>query len=453
MTDLTNMSKWVDNPDYLEIIKDIEGLEVEIQEVEQELEEVNAELEKAKTQKSYTKSMKKLLTSYHGSLTADLESMRPYLVSLQERAAYLQFIDANGMVEMESLDKVNIGDVERILVNVIPTLPLRGDLVSEFSGTLEGSPHGVSPFLNIQKYASLIEEAFHPGALDYEYISEVAMEMIAKIVPEKELEERAELVAQGTLKPLMVVPKKVDVNVLVDSYGGSPTEAYNISTKLLRESKKHDIPYNTFTNNGAFSGGMFILATGQKAFVASPFTDAGSIGVVGGYCQLTDYGREKSRVRHHIVTAGDKKRSSIDDVHEETNEEDEAEYKVRLLETHELFKDFVREHRPENSLKGDEVEMFSGISFSAKRSIELGLIDGICHHDEYVEETYGDRVICYEMSVTDPSVNASAMLEKITGAQQVSHSQIEETALQQTCKSMQVFANKSSRFDPILAKK
>jgi serine protease SohB len=251
----------------------------------------------------------------------------------------------------------------------------------------------------------------------------------------------------------MVVPKKIDVNILVDSYGGSPTEAYNISTKLLRESKKYDVPYNTFTNNGAFSGGMFILCTGQKAFVASPFTDAGSIGVVGGYCQLTDYGRKKSHVRHHIVTSGDKKRSSLDDFHEKTSKKDEAEYQVRLKETHELFKDFVREHRPENTLKGDEGKMFSGMSFSAKRALELGLIDDICNHEEYVQQTYGDHVISYEMSVTDPSINAAAMLEKLTGGPDVSAPQVDIDSQTQVSRGFQISMKMPQRFKPILARK
>lgn len=450
MENLLEMSQWVDNPDYLDALESIKYLEGVITERQVSLNAINEELDKAASIKSYPKSAKLMIEQSKSTLEVQLQNLAQTLEEQKNQAEYLSFIDANGLVLVENLNKVDIRDVSRVLLPIIPTLPMRGDLESEFSGTLEGSAYGGSPFLNIQKYAPLIEEVFHPTVMDYEHITAVGVELIEKIVPVEAMKERNELVKKGELEALSIIPKKVAVNVLIDSVGGSPTEAYNIAMKLKRESKKQKIPFNTFTNNGAFSGGMFILCTGENSFVSSPFTEAGSIGIVSGYVQLTERGREKAYVREFILKSGDKKRTTMHDSHVETTEKDLQEYQRKLDEAHELFKDFVRENRGEDTLKGDESEMFHGGSFTAKEALGLGLIDGVCNIEDFVEESFGEYAVTYEMSVTDFAVDPSEVLRRLSRSEA---SAGHEGFASSVPKGFKIEMRMPERFQPKLTKK
>ena len=113
--------------------------------------------------------------------------------------------------------------------------------------------------------------------------------------------------------------------------------------------------------------------------IAAPFAVIGSIGVLA---QLPNFSRMLDRhgVDFEQHTAGDYKRTIT--MFGENTEEQREKLREQLEETHELFKLFVSEHRPQLDLEA----VATGEHWYGTQARELGLVDEIKTSDDYLLE-------------------------------------------------------------------
>ena len=402
--------EFVVNPNLEPSKAEKQRVEGEIETLTSEIAEAEKRLEEIKSQNPLDEEKFELKVHHIEELKGVLSQFKAALEVLTANVEKAEVLDANGMVRLDDVEKVDFCEISAVLVPIVISLPMRGDFETDYHGTCSGSVVGRSPHLNIEKYGPLIERAFTTESLDANIIAQIAMDKITKIVSEAEIQRR--VAAQVPL--LKICPEIKAVLPIVESFGGSPTEAYALSTKLQRESKKAGVPIYTFTEHGAFSGGFFVLSTGVKAFACGPFTKVGSIGVVTGYGKMTERGLKRADWHYYTETAGDKKRNSLCDPQVPASEEDLAELREDIADCHAEFIDFVKGNRGD-AIKAPEDEVFNGASFRAKKAVEMGLIDGICHYEDFITREFGERALHIEVDVTDPSLDVMMKSEKGEG--------------------------------------
>ena len=139
----------------------------------------------------------------------------------------------------------------------------------------------------------------------------------------------------------------------------------------------------------AASGGYLISCAGDEIY-ANQSSIVGSIGVIYssfGFKNLI----EKIGVQRRVYTAG-KNKSTLDPFMDEKHDDIERLKNIQL----DLHKDFIEvvEKSRSTKLKKDKgIELFSGEFWSGRKSLELGLIDGIGNPDQILREKYGDDII------------------------------------------------------------
>ena len=105
-----------------------------------------------------------------------------------------------------------------------------------------------------------------------------------------------------------------------------------------------------------------------------------------GFTQLI----KKIGVERRVHTAG-KNKSTLDPFLDEKNEDIERLKKIQL-DLHKDFIDVVEKSRSKKLKKDKGIELFSGEFWSGRKSLELGLIDGIGTADQILREKFGDDV-------------------------------------------------------------
>jgi signal peptide peptidase SppA len=177
------------------------------------------------------------------------------------------------------------------------------------------------------------------------------------------------------------------VAVQVNSPGGSPVQSSLILQRIrqLAEEKKKRV--YVFCEDVAASGGYYIALAGDEIY-ADASSIIGSIGVISSGFGF-DKAIDKLGIERRVYTAGHNK--NILDPFKPEKEEDVARLKALQLEVHEVFMSVVKERR-QNKLKGDDSEIFSGAFWSAEKSTELGLIDGISEVRGKMKEIHGKKV-------------------------------------------------------------
>jgi len=157
----------------------------------------------------------------------------------------------------------------------------------------------------------------------------------------------------------------------INSPGGSPVQAGQINDEIYRLRAKYpNIPFYVVVDDICASGGYYIAVAAEKIFVDKASL-VGSIGVLMdgfGFTQTMD----KLGVERRLITSGTNK--GFLDPFSPTDPQ-QVEYAKRMLEEiHAQFIQVVRQGRGKR-LK-ETPETFSGLVWSGKKSIELGLADG-----------------------------------------------------------------------------
>lgn len=149
---------------------------------------------------------------------------------------------------------------------------------------------------------------------------------------------------------------------------------YGLAASQLDRLRKAGIRLTVAVDKVAASGG-YMMACVADRIVAAPFAIIGSIGVVA---QIPNFHRllKKNAIDVELHTAGEFKRTLT--LLGENTEAGREKFREELNETHQLFKDFVREQRP--SLDIDAVA--TGEHWFGVQAKEKGLIDEIGTSDD-----------------------------------------------------------------------
>jgi serine protease SohB len=183
-----------------------------------------------------------------------------------------------------------------------------------------------------------------------------------------------------------------EVVIRLESAGGAVPH-YGLAAAQLMRLKDKALKVTACIDRIAASGG-YMMACVADTIVAAPFAIIGSIGVVA---QVPNFHRllEKHDIDVQEMTAGEFKRTVS--VFGEITEKGRKKFQDELEDTHLLFKEFVKAHRP--ALDLDRVA--TGEHWLARRGLHLGLVDQLRTSDEYLVERAAHASV-YQVSFERP---------------------------------------------------
>lgn len=188
---------------------------------------------------------------------------------------------------------------------------------------------------------------------------------------------------------LHVAGKDDEVVVLIES-GGGTVHGYGLAASQLKRVRDHGIQLTVAIDKVAASGG-YMMACVASRIIAAPFAIVGSIGVLG---QLPNFHRflKKRDIDFEQISAGEYKRSLT--LFGENTSEDRERFRQELEETHDLFKTFVKNNRPQVNID----HIATGEHWYGSHALELNLVDELKTSDDYLAETSQEADIyqvCY----------------------------------------------------------
>lgn len=166
-----------------------------------------------------------------------------------------------------------------------------------------------------------------------------------------------------------------EVVVRLENPGGTVNDQGLAASQLLRV-RGRGIPLTVCVDTVAASGG-YLMACVANRIVAAPFAVVGSIGVVA---QVPNFYRLLDRVGVDVeqFTGGEFKRTVT--MFGENTDADRAKLTEQIHETHDLFKNFVGEQRPQVDL----ATVATGEYWYGTRALELNLVDELSTSDDYL---------------------------------------------------------------------
>ncbi|MGF6155568.1 signal peptide peptidase SppA [Ensifer sp. KUDG1] len=191
--------------------------------------------------------------------------------------------------------------------------------------------------------------------------------------------------AAPLLEKAFAIKEAPAVAISVNSPGGSPVQSrliYQRIRDLALEKKKRVL---IFVEDVAASGGYMIALAGDE-IIADPTSIVGSIGVVSGGFGFPEL-LKKIGVERRVYTAGENK--VMLDPFQPEKENDIAFLKNLQLDIHDTFIQMVKARR--GQLLADDPDIFSGLFWTGRRGLELGIIDGLGDLRGEVKKRYGDK--------------------------------------------------------------
>ncbi|SMH41146.1 signal peptide peptidase SppA [Mesorhizobium australicum] len=176
------------------------------------------------------------------------------------------------------------------------------------------------------------------------------------------------------------------VAISINSPGGSPVQSRLIYKRIRDLAEEKNKRVLVFVEDVAASGGYMIAVAGDE-IIADPSSIVGSIGVVSasfGFPELL----KKIGVERRVHTAGRNK--AVLDPFREERPEDVQKLKELQLEVHETFIDLVKDRR--GVKLADDPDLFTGLFWSGKRGLVLGLVDALGDMRGFLRERYGAKV-------------------------------------------------------------
>lgn len=175
------------------------------------------------------------------------------------------------------------------------------------------------------------------------------------------------------------------VAISINSPGGSPVQARLIYKRIRDLALEKNKKVIVFVEDVAASGGYMIAVAGDE-IIADPSSIVGSIGVVSasfGFQELI----KKIGVERRVHTAGSNK--AVLDPFLPERKEDVERLKALQLEVHETFIDLVRDRR--GSRLADDPDLFTGLFWTGRKGLELGLVDGLGDMRSHLRAAYGPK--------------------------------------------------------------
>ncbi|VEJ44998.1 S49 family peptidase [Bartonella vinsonii] len=219
------------------------------------------------------------------------------------------------------------------------------------------------------------------------------------------------------------------VALIINSPGGSPVQSRFIYKRIRDLAEEKNKQVLVFVEDIAASGGYMIACAGDEIF-ADPSSIIGSIGVVSasfGFPELL----KKIGVERRVYTAG-KNKVTLDPFQPE-KKADIEHLKSLQLEVHQTFIDVVKERRA--AKLSNDPNIFTGMFWSGKKSIELGLIDGLNDVRSVIKERFGNdtklRLITPPKSLLGPKIPSGVAAHAVYTAVDSALMLAEERALWQ----------------------
>jgi serine protease SohB len=179
---------------------------------------------------------------------------------------------------------------------------------------------------------------------------------------------------------VLTIAKAEDrVVVRLESPGGV-VHGYGLAASQLQRLRDKNIPLTVAVDKVAASGG-YMMACVADTIVAAPFAIIGSIGVVA---QIPNFNRflKGKEIDIELHTAGQFKRTLT--LLGENTEEGRQKFRESLNETHDLFKGFVHQMRPQLDIE----QVATGEHWYGTQALEKGLIDAVGTSDELLLELF-----------------------------------------------------------------
>ena len=189
----------------------------------------------------------------------------------------------------------------------------------------------------------------------------------------------------GLIEKAFSVKDAPAVAISINSPGGSPVQSRLIFRRIRDLAEEKNKRVLVFVEDVAASGGYMIALAGDE-IIADPSSIVGSIGVVSasfGFQEMI----KKNGVERRVHTAGQNK--SILDPFRPEKKEDIERLKALQLEIHETFIDMVKERRA--GKLADDPDLFTGMFWTAKKGLDLGLIDGLGDMRSFLKQRYGEK--------------------------------------------------------------
>lgn len=185
----------------------------------------------------------------------------------------------------------------------------------------------------------------------------------------------AEAMRQEVSAILSLAREEDEVVVRLESPGGL-VHSYGFASSQLERIRRRNIPLTICVDKVAASGGYMMACIANK-LLAAPFALIGSIGVVA---QIPNFHRllQRNDVDYEVLTAGEYKRTLT--MFGENTDAGRQKFVEELEDTHDLFKQFVSEYRPNLDIEA----VATGEVWFGRRALDKGLIDGIETSDDYL---------------------------------------------------------------------
>ena len=170
----------------------------------------------------------------------------------------------------------------------------------------------------------------------------------------------------------------------INSGGGSPVQSGEIYRAVMRLKSEHKLPVYAVIADAGASGAYFIAASADEIY-ADPASIVGSIGVISqnfGYRELLG----KLGLDPRTFTAGEHKNFLAGD--QPLKPEEVAHMQGLLDNIHQQFIKAVRDGR--GSRLKETPEMFSGLFWTGKQALPLGLIDALGDKNTLRDAKYKD---------------------------------------------------------------
>lgn len=174
---------------------------------------------------------------------------------------------------------------------------------------------------------------------------------------------------------LSIIQPQDKVLIKLESPGGV-VHGYGLAASQLMRFRQRNIAFTAVVDKVAASGGYMMACTANK-IIAAPFAIIGSIGVVA---QMPNFHRllKKNDIDIELETAGEYKRTLT--MFGENTPEGRQKFKQELEEVHHLFKDFVKQNRPNLDIE----RVATGEHWFATQAKDMGLVDEIGTSDDII---------------------------------------------------------------------
>lgn len=177
------------------------------------------------------------------------------------------------------------------------------------------------------------------------------------------------------------------VAVVINSPGGSPVQSSLIFKRLRQLGREKKKKIYVFCEDVAASGGYYLAVAGDEIY-ADASSIIGSIGVISASFGF-EGALEKLGIQRRVYTSGADK-GQLDPFLPE-KPDDVARLKELQSDVHDAFIGVVKERRL-GKLAVADAEVFSGAFWSARRALDMGLIDGITDVRTKMRELHGDKI-------------------------------------------------------------